>query len=291
MVELYDGKNFLNLLPSDSEIPFAGTLSCVQSTNGFIFSDIAAGCSFVTNNTISSKRRLPRWVFCVVLKGNGGIVSSNKQKEIYASTGYLIPPKVAFIEKTGKKENWYSLDLLWNCKSPEFLPDAIEQKRVIFLDVSIGNIQRMIELAVNLCRKDDNYRLRSEGLFLQVMADIGDLLTNTLTVHSDMTRKAYFFMRTHLHVSVSVEMIAEHCYMSASTFARRFRKETGLSPMAVYVRERIREAKSLLARGKNVGETADMLGFENQFYFSRVFNKIEGISPQKFRNSLFRISD
>ena len=40
----------------------------------------------------------------------------------------------------------------------------------------------------------------------------------------------------------------------------------------------------LLEGNRLVYEIADQLGFENAFYFSTVFKKIEGCSPREFMN-------
>lgn len=46
--------------------------------------------------------------------------------------------------------------------------------------------------------------------------------------------------------------------------------------------------EKLLAEGNyKVYEIADMLGFESAFYFSKVFKKIEGISPTEYQNAQY----
>ena len=48
---------------------------------------------------------------------------------------------------------------------------------------------------------------------------------------------------------------------------------------------KIHEAKRLLDAGNlKVYEVADMMGFESSFYFSKVFKKVEGISPSDYVN-------
>lgn len=51
---------------------------------------------------------------------------------------------------------------------------------------------------------------------------------------------------------------------------------------------KINESKRLLDEGNlKVYEVADMLGFESSFYFSKVFKKVEGISPSEYINGQF----
>ncbi|OYO84878.1 hypothetical protein CG709_14780, partial [Lachnotalea glycerini] len=51
-----------------------------------------------------------------------------------------------------------------------------------------------------------------------------------------------------------------------------------------YITQRkIEQAKQYMQTGNyKVYEIADLLGFENAFYFSKVFKKVEGISPKDY---------
>lgn len=51
---------------------------------------------------------------------------------------------------------------------------------------------------------------------------------------------------------------------------------------------KIGESKKLLAEGNyKVYEIAETLGFESAFYFSKVFKKIEGVSPTEYQNAQY----
>ncbi len=71
---------------------------------------------------------------------------------------------------------------------------------------------------------------------------------------------------------------------SAATFRRRVRALTGCSPQEYLTRLRLVRAKSLLAHSAApVLEVARQCGFEDPYYFSRVFQRVEGMSPSAFR--------
>ena len=71
--------------------------------------------------------------------------------------------------------------------------------------------------------------------------------------------------------------------MSISSFAHRFREETGESPAAFVRREKAIIAGRLLESGLSVTETAAHLGFANPYHFSRVFKQIHGVAPREFK--------
>ena len=52
---------------------------------------------------------------------------------------------------------------------------------------------------------------------------------------------------------------------------------------------KIAAAKEMMAKGDyKIYEVADTLGFESSFYFSKVFKKVEGISPRQYLQHLQR---
>lgn len=65
-----------------------------------------------------------------------------------------------------------------------------------------------------------------------------------------------------------------------------FKKYAGI-PMNHYIQQlRIQRAKHLLHNtGKSVQEIAQVVGYSDPFYFSRLFKKIEGVAPQHYRDS------
>jgi AraC-like DNA-binding protein len=62
-----------------------------------------------------------------------------------------------------------------------------------------------------------------------------------------------------------------------------FKKEMGLTPTQVVQQVRIRLAcRYLQVDGLSIKETAELTGFKDQFYFTRVFTKIMNTTPGKF---------
>lgn len=48
----------------------------------------------------------------------------------------------------------------------------------------------------------------------------------------------------------------------------------------------MKKAKQLFAEGKMVYQVSDLLGYENSTYFSKVFKKVEGVTPEQYRRML-----
>ena len=89
--------------------------------------------------------------------------------------------------------------------------------------------------------------------------------------------------------STSMAEIAAACGLSASHFARSFRKTTGFAPHAWLLRARIRQAMTLLGRrDTTLASIARDCGFADQSHFARVFTRQTGRSPTAWRRLSIR---
>ena len=78
--------------------------------------------------------------------------------------------------------------------------------------------------------------------------------------------------------------------MSSSWFIQRFKESTGFSPLQYILKLRIANAQSLLEHTDyTITEIANMVGYTNSLYFSRLFHKYIGMSPREHRST--KLSD
>jgi transcriptional regulator GlxA family with amidase domain len=72
--------------------------------------------------------------------------------------------------------------------------------------------------------------------------------------------------------------------MSARTFARRFREETGTTPHAWITSQRVMRAEELLeTTGRTIDQVAHDVGFANAATLRHHFTRVRGLSPQRYR--------
>lgn len=126
---------------------------------------------------------------------------------------------------------------------------------------------RLIDLIVSLARcegADDGDGGRGRSRFENVLARL-DL---------------------HCEDNHPLNELAASCGMSKYHFIREFKQATGFSPHAYLTNVRLEKAEYLLrSTALSVGEIAAMIGYDNQFYFSRIFSQRVGMSPTRFRKS------
>lgn len=97
-------------------------------------------------------------------------------------------------------------------------------------------------------------------------------------------RRAIAYMHQRLEDTVSIPELASMVNLSSSHFCAVFKKATGFAPLDYFPRLKIRRACELLDGGDlPVKRIAGELGFNDPLYFSRLFRRIQGISPTEYR--------
>ena len=95
--------------------------------------------------------------------------------------------------------------------------------------------------------------------------------------------QAIFFMQENLNKCIKIQDIALHVNLSESHLSKIFKNRTGSSPIDYYINLKMQEAIRLLTnKSLRIKEVAFILGYEDPFYFSRLFKKHIGTSPGAF---------
>ncbi len=94
-------------------------------------------------------------------------------------------------------------------------------------------------------------------------------------------------LHSHLDDKITVERMASIACLSASHFARVFRKETGQAPMEYVNGLRLERAKKMLLAGdRSVTEIALLCGFGSPSYLSACFQKKYRMTPKEYRKNV-----
>jgi len=93
---------------------------------------------------------------------------------------------------------------------------------------------------------------------------------------------ALLWLEDHFMENIGLKDLAMAINISPSHLSRLLMKETGISFGEILSRIRIARAKSLLLNGVSVKVASFLVGFRDQSYFTKVFTKIEGISPSHY---------
>ena len=105
----------------------------------------------------------------------------------------------------------------------------------------------------------------------------------TVTIPEEIEMAVSYFNENY-NTKISVAQYAESLHISTNWFIRNFKQHMKMSPAQYLLSLRMVNAQSLLENTDySVGEIAEIVGYDNQLYFSRVFKKEYGISPAQYR--------
>lgn len=133
-------------------------------------------------------------------------------------------------------------------------------------------------------------RIRNAEIMDLVLESISEFMTalkNLLkekNILSTEISKALLYMKKNYVKELSLQEVAEHVNLSPSYFSSIFKKELNVNFIEYLNDIRISNAKELLRNTSMKSyEIAEKVGFKESTYFSVLFKKATGTSPNKFR--------
>ena len=100
--------------------------------------------------------------------------------------------------------------------------------------------------------------------------------------------RAKRYMADHYEdCDLSLPKVAEHVGLNEKYFTNRFTKETGENFSSYLTALRMQKAKELLKTTTfKVYEISEMVGYHNVEHFNRMFKKLNGITPARYRKTM-----
>ena len=102
---------------------------------------------------------------------------------------------------------------------------------------------------------------------------------------SFIVNQAMTFMENHYQQKLTLQTVAECCYVSQWHLSKLLNRHAGKSFYDILNTIRIEKAKTLLMDPSlKIGEIAELVGYADTAHFARTFKKLEGMSANEFRN-------
>ncbi|PKM23042.1 MAG: AraC family transcriptional regulator [Gammaproteobacteria bacterium HGW-Gammaproteobacteria-14] len=113
------------------------------------------------------------------------------------------------------------------------------------------------------------------------------LLKNRTQTNADTldAESLHHYMQQHIHERLSLDALCQAAgQTSRYQFIRRYQAITGQTPVQAFLHRKISHACYLLeVSDLSVADVALQFGFDDPYYFSRLFRKITGVSPSSYR--------
>ncbi len=173
-------------------------------------------------------------------------------------------------------QEWLNWPVLF-ARTGFFRPDETQQ----------GRFAQLFQQMIDAGRDAGHYsELLAINLLEQLLLRRIEVINASLKPPLDSrVSDACHFISDHLaDRSVNIASVAQHVCLSPSRLSHLFRQQLGVSVLTWREDQRINQAKLLLSTTcMPIASVGNIVGYEDQFYFSRVFRKYTGVSPSQFR--------
>jgi transcriptional regulator GlxA family with amidase domain len=176
-------------------------------------------------------------------------------------------------------------------------PEVIVDPDVLYVDngqfLTSAGAAAALDLCLHMIRKDHGSAVAADAARLSVMpleregGQAQFIVHNRPPMPAGTTMEPLLaWMEDNADRQLTVEDIATHAGMSTRTLNRRFREQTGTTPLQWLHRARIRHAQSLLETTTHpVERIAVQAGFGSPTAFRERFRRVVGTSPQAYRRA------
>ncbi|MBB5635168.1 AraC-like DNA-binding protein [Pedobacter cryoconitis] len=231
-------------------------------------------------------------IFIYCLTGKGYYIIDDQKFEVTPNQFFVIPATDKFIKY------WADTDDPWTIYWVHYTGSIIDNFNTsLNIDFSKGpvpiafnnkaieiwkNIYQCLEMGYsieNLCNA--NFRLYH---FIASFLFPDKNARSENNVNLDIINSTIMDMKNNIDKKLVVEDMANLHKLSCSHFSSLFRKATGMPPIDYFIHLKMQKACQLLYTNKaKIKEVAMDLGYEDPYYFSRLFKKYMGLSPEQYK--------
>ena len=235
--------------------------------------------------SVATGRVINEYQLVYVTRGRGAFRSGDAEFPVTEGSVLAVFPGVAHSYRPDPETGW---DEYWVGFRGEYA-DALRKtgfhspERPFF---PVGAHQSIISIFSDIFAtveaQEPYYQFRAGAL---VMLLLSEILGRARKAEQSgeaarLVERAKFLMQERADLPMSVESIGEKLGVGLERFYEAFKAYTGMTPYQYFIQLKINKAKDLLDRDEaTVKEVAFALGFDDPYYFSRLFKKKTGVAP------------
>lgn len=228
-------------------------------------------------------------IYCI--EGSGYIQLSKKKYNLTPNTYFIIPKNIPHHYATSDTDPW---SIYWIHFTGEHA-DLFYERNFVDNENQVRMIpydeQRIELFSLIFTMLESNFNIRNMELSNIKLAQF----LSSFVYHEEMYPSYYEidhidrsikFMKENLVRCYSLKELASQLKYSVSHYSDQFKRKTGLSPMQYFNQLKIQKScQYIYFTDMNIKEICNLVGFDDPYYFSRMFKKLMGLSPAKYRSS------
>ncbi|MDR1919659.1 MAG: helix-turn-helix domain-containing protein [Tannerellaceae bacterium] len=249
------------------------------------------------NHFISRENGCGEYLLIYCTKGEGWYRLNEKMYAVHANEFFILPAEQPHQYGASDGNPWYIYWIHFKGSNAEYVYERLSclqrigmeedsriDDRISFFEelvraLELGHDEEMIAYA-NLSLN----HLLSSFMYVQSYRDVK--FRKKEKQNTFFISLATHYMNENIEKKLTLKEIASYFGYSESHFYRLFLKEIHYAPMNYFLHIKIERACQLLLHtNMKINQISFKLGFEDPYYFSRIFTQIKGCSPKKYREA------
>ena len=231
------------------------------------------------------------YLLLYIARGIGYIPIANKEYTVYEKQAFILHPYEHQRYRFEKKDNTVNYWVHFNGTQCTPIIKALRLNSINILRLNIDTLdieQMLYRLCHEYTRQEPCYEQICSGLLISILG-----LISRSIFHSEIKQRkeknelieqiiSEFY--TSMQNPVIINELAKKFSISTNYLIREFKKSTGKTPAQYAIDMRIKKAEELLLFSNYTNaQISEFLGFSNYSYFSRLFKKHTGVTPNDYR--------
>ena len=234
----------------------------------------------------SKREKLDSYLFFIVLDGSGALRYNNQEHKLDKGSCVFIDCNNKYSHTS---DNW---TIEWIHFYGENMKDIYDKYlgrngKPVFYSHSYSKYETLIDEIQTIA--DSNDFIKDMNIYERIVSLLS-LLMNETVYESEDKKRIYDIDEIKKYIDsnylndISLDELSGKFYINKFYLTRLFKETYGLTIKEYILSKRISKAKEMLRYdGSSIEDIGIACGISDPNYFSRVFKKIEGITPNMYR--------
>ena len=242
----------------------------------------------VLYQTVSVGRRLNDYQIVYISNGRGSLEMGDQKHELSAGSLFLLFPGISHAYRPDPETGWteYWVGFSGPYADSMVTADILNPDQPVFHPGYQASLVSVFHEIIDLVRQQTPlYQFRVCAGIMRILAETLSLerLSVQQTRAQEIVEQAKSFIDRNIRTTFDLEKLGATLHLSIPQLNEVFKSYTGMTPYQYCIHAKINRAKEILASGESsIKEIAWQVGFDDPYYFSRLFKKKTGYSPSSW---------
>lgn len=241
------------------------------------------------------KEEVSQYILIYCIEGEGWFELENQTQKVSANQVFILPKEKAHSYGSNIKNPWTIYWCHFDGEKASFFAEELYKPLLISAEKN-SRIEDQFKLFEEIfstlkngySKENLDFSITAFFYFLGSLKYLGIFrASNTISTQQqqlDMVDDAIHYMRENVRKRITLKQISDYVGYSTSHFSAKFQSKTGYSPLNYHIHLKIQEACHYLDFSEmKINQISMLVGFEDPFYFARIFGKTMGSSPSEYR--------